>query len=255
MTKLYVDDIVVENPTGVATSVAGKTGDVTLVKGDVGLANVDNTSDAAKPVSTAQQAALDLKYNASNPAGYETPAQLNARDTANRSRANHTGTQAASTISDFAAAADARIAAQKAVANGLATLDALGAIPPEQIDLKNQGATASGSITTTSTTDVLMTGMTTTPPAGTYVVLFGTSVTHSTNGATITGSIYAGGVQAPESERTAQPRSGNNTFQMMLFTWAIVTVNGSQAIEGRWRTSAATATAPLRRTLTAIRIS
>jgi hypothetical protein len=34
---------------------------VTVTKGDVGLGNVDNTSDASKPVSTAQQAALDLK--------------------------------------------------------------------------------------------------------------------------------------------------------------------------------------------------
>jgi hypothetical protein len=32
-----------------------------LVKGDVGLGNVDNTSDANKPVSTAQQTALNLK--------------------------------------------------------------------------------------------------------------------------------------------------------------------------------------------------
>lgn len=32
-----------------------------LVKGDVGLGNVDNTSDASKPVSTAQQTALDGK--------------------------------------------------------------------------------------------------------------------------------------------------------------------------------------------------
>lgn len=43
------------------TSVASKTGAVTLVKADVGLTNVDNTSDANKPVSTAVQAALDLK--------------------------------------------------------------------------------------------------------------------------------------------------------------------------------------------------
>lgn len=34
---------------------------LTVTKGDVGLENVDNTSDANKPVSTAQQAALDLK--------------------------------------------------------------------------------------------------------------------------------------------------------------------------------------------------
>jgi len=30
---------------------------------DVGLGNVNNTSDASKPVSTAQQAALDLKVD------------------------------------------------------------------------------------------------------------------------------------------------------------------------------------------------
>lgn len=43
------------------TSVAGKTGVISLVKGDVGLGNVDNTSDANKPVSTAQAAAFALK--------------------------------------------------------------------------------------------------------------------------------------------------------------------------------------------------
>jgi hypothetical protein len=44
-------------------SVAGKTGDVTLDKGDVGLGDVDNTSDANKPVSMAQQTALDSKQD------------------------------------------------------------------------------------------------------------------------------------------------------------------------------------------------
>jgi len=51
------------------TSVASKTGAVTLVKGDVGLGNVDNTSDANKPVSTAQQTALDGKVNVINGGG------------------------------------------------------------------------------------------------------------------------------------------------------------------------------------------
>lgn len=37
---------------------------LSLVKADVGLSDVDNTSDAAKPVSTAQQAALDTKVTA-----------------------------------------------------------------------------------------------------------------------------------------------------------------------------------------------
>ena len=38
-----------------------------LVKSDVGLGNVDNTADASKPVSTAQQTALDLKANLAGP--------------------------------------------------------------------------------------------------------------------------------------------------------------------------------------------
>jgi hypothetical protein len=44
-------------------SVASKTGAVTLVKGDVGLLNVDNTADADKPVSTATQTALNAKQD------------------------------------------------------------------------------------------------------------------------------------------------------------------------------------------------
>ncbi|WGL30535.1 chaperone of endosialidase [Synechococcus phage S-CRES1] len=50
-----------EVPGDLVTSVAGKTGDVTLVKADVGLGNVDNTSDVNKPISTATQTALDAK--------------------------------------------------------------------------------------------------------------------------------------------------------------------------------------------------
>lgn len=48
-------------------SVAGRDGDVVLTSADVGLGNVDNTSDAGKPVSTAQQAALDLKAPLASP--------------------------------------------------------------------------------------------------------------------------------------------------------------------------------------------
>jgi hypothetical protein len=52
--------IALEVPDAVS-SVQGQQGAVILGKADLGLANVDNTSDAAKPVSTAQQAALDAK--------------------------------------------------------------------------------------------------------------------------------------------------------------------------------------------------
>jgi len=53
-TKTYADG-------AVSTAVAA------LTKSSVGLANVDNTADTAKPVSTAQQTALDLKANLAGP--------------------------------------------------------------------------------------------------------------------------------------------------------------------------------------------
>jgi hypothetical protein len=63
-----------------------------LTKSSVGLANVDNTSDLAKPVSTAQATAISQ-------AG-----------TAARDRANHTGTQTSTTISDFTEAVQDAVA-------------------------------------------------------------------------------------------------------------------------------------------------
>lgn len=51
---------------GAVDSVNGEIGIVVLDKDDVGLGNVDNTSDANKPVSTAQQTALNLKANSAD---------------------------------------------------------------------------------------------------------------------------------------------------------------------------------------------
>lgn len=90
-------------------------------KSDVGLGSADNTSDLDKPVSTATQTALDLKYDASNPNGYETPTQLNSRDTNNRDRANHTGSQLSSTISNFASTVLSTVLSGFATSTGLVT--------------------------------------------------------------------------------------------------------------------------------------
>jgi hypothetical protein len=68
-------------------SVSGRTGVVVLTSSDVGLINVDNTSDVNKPVSTLQ-AAADAAVQAFS-----------------IQRANHTGTQAAGTITGLAAVA------------------------------------------------------------------------------------------------------------------------------------------------------
>mgnify|MGYP001569786796 CR=1 FL=1 len=55
----------IDNTDSVA-SVAGRTGTVTLAKGDVGLESVDNTADADKPVSSATVTALAAKEATAN---------------------------------------------------------------------------------------------------------------------------------------------------------------------------------------------
>jgi hypothetical protein len=61
----------ISDETGSGLLVFGTSPNITtptgIVKSDVGLTNVDDTSDAAKPVSTAQQTALDLKANLISP--------------------------------------------------------------------------------------------------------------------------------------------------------------------------------------------
>lgn len=63
------DDDVIQRKSGAWTnrSMSQVKTDLALAKGDVGLGNVDNTSDAGKPVSTAQQTALDLKAPLASP--------------------------------------------------------------------------------------------------------------------------------------------------------------------------------------------
>ena len=141
---------------GGVTSVNGQTGAVVITKSDVGLSNVDNTSDVNKPVSTAQTAAIEAAKNRANHTGTQsadtivdgttnkvftatektklsgiaTGATANDTDANLKNRANHTGTQTASTISDFASAADARIT--NAAGDTIASLVG-GKVPTSQI--------------------------------------------------------------------------------------------------------------------------
>jgi hypothetical protein len=65
-TNLYFTDTRAANAAPVKT-VSGKAGNVTLTKNDVGLSNVDNTTDLSKPISTAAQTALDAKAPLASP--------------------------------------------------------------------------------------------------------------------------------------------------------------------------------------------
>jgi hypothetical protein len=61
--KAKLDGIAAGAQVNAVASVSGRTGAVTLTKSDVGLTNVDNTSDLGKPVSAATQTALNSKAN------------------------------------------------------------------------------------------------------------------------------------------------------------------------------------------------
>ena len=95
-----------------------------LVKGDVGLGNVDNTSDANKPVSTATQTALDLKLASATAATTYAPlasAALTGTPTAPTAAAATNTTQIATT--EFVRAEVAAL-----VNSAASTLDTLGEI-------------------------------------------------------------------------------------------------------------------------------
>jgi hypothetical protein len=76
-----------------------------ITKGMVGLGSVDNTADAAKPVSTAQAAADSAVASA---AASDATAKANTAQAYAIQRANHTGTQAISTVSGLQAALDGK---------------------------------------------------------------------------------------------------------------------------------------------------
>lgn len=82
------------------TSVSGKTGAVLLNKNDVGLSLIDNTSDVNKPVSTAQQTALNGKLDLTG--GTLTGALLGPNSTLNSTGFYHNGVLSIGGIGAFA---------------------------------------------------------------------------------------------------------------------------------------------------------
>ena len=103
--------------TNIIQSVQGRTGDVVITKEDLNIQNIDNTSDANKPVSTAQQTELDKKVDKvagkalstndyttpekSKLAGIATGATANDSNAQLRDRTTHTGMQPISSVTDL----------------------------------------------------------------------------------------------------------------------------------------------------------
>ncbi|PIB90987.1 hypothetical protein [Caulobacter sp. FWC2] len=163
ITDWQVSDLIMSNgqfwhkldQTNQVLKVNNKTGDITLTKADVALGNVDNTSDANKPISTATQAALDLKLNIASKAN-NTDATTGTDDakymTAAKTKAAINGaTITQSQVTNLTETLVLKLdATEKGVANGLASLDSNGKVPAAQLDLNWSGISGKPSTFTPS---------------------------------------------------------------------------------------------------------
>ena len=105
----------------------------------------------------------------------------------------------------------------------------------------SQIASATGTTTTTSGTYVLVNSMTLTPDAGTYIVAFSSSYEVDSGNETVRAAIFAGGSIDADSEAIHDVAQADVSVPFSCH--GKVTVNGSQAIEGRWQvTNGQTAT-------------
>lgn len=112
------------------------------------------------------------------------------------------------------------------------------------ISTSTVNATANTTTTNATATGVLIASMTLTPVSGTYFVSFNTSLQSNANNIDVVISIFSGGTIVTGTEMFATPQiQGGLTPSLNMKVPAsvscFVTVNGSQAIEARWRLSAA----------------
>lgn len=106
--------------------------------------------------------------------------------------------------------------------------------------------TGSSTVTTTSGTYSTVSGMTTTPPQGTYLVIFSGTFRIASNGADGDFAIFKAGSIIQDSNRrhftTVTIVLGliGNNIQSSGCPHAVVTVDGTQVIDGRFRATGGT---------------
>lgn len=129
-TYVYITSVAVD-------SVAGKTGVVTLVKADVGLSNVDNTSDINKPISTATQIALNSKVDKVAGKGLSTEDY----STAEKSK-----------LAGIAAGAQVNVATDLSLGTATATVLPLNSSTGNDVNLPSATTTTAGLLSATDKT-------------------------------------------------------------------------------------------------------
>lgn len=89
-------------------------------------------------------------------------------------------------------------------------------------------------ITRTLSTYALMSGMTITPPSGTYIAIFSSTIGINKNSRSALIAIHKGGTIQQETEREVGGQANN---QQGLTCLGKIAVNGSEALEVQWRLS------------------
>lgn len=97
----------------------------------------------------------------------------------------------------------------------------------------NYNLTSQTAFTTTSTTDVVITGFTLTPQAGTYACWYNAKSFHTTTPKTHWWSFYKNGSKIVESERSQD--TAHSSQNMTDTTMAVATFTGSETIDVRIR--------------------
>jgi hypothetical protein len=114
---------------------------------------------------------------------------------------------------------------------------------------------ATGNISTTSTTPITATSMTITPGAGTYVVWFSAYGLHNNNNAELSIGIAVTGTDVANSERRAGGTNQSDDSFFSLSTQAKVTITGGDTIQGRfWKPVGGGSVELEERTLTIIKV-
>jgi len=134
----------------------------------------------------------------------------------------------------------APVAATLTAGTGISITNAAGAITiASSLSVINQATSVTDAVTT-STTDVLIPGMTITPGAGDYLVFFSGSAEHSGFGDPVTISIYSNGALIVASVVRSESAGG---FANPIATNAyIINIGAGQAIEVRWKVTTGTGT-------------
>jgi hypothetical protein len=101
--------------------------------------------------------------------------------------------------------------------------------------LVNYNVISSTAFATSSATDVVITGFTVTPQAGTYAVFYSGSVLQTSSPVVIAWTIYKGGSAVTDSARNQQSARANQT--MFENTQTIIQVDGSTAVDVRVKTA------------------